>query len=33
MANTVEQITIGKLDVRLQENNKQIEIDRLARIF
>lgn len=33
MANTVEQITVGQLDMRLQENNKQIEIDRLSKAF
>jgi len=33
MANTVEQITVGQLDMRLQENNQQIEIDRLSKAF
>lgn len=33
MTNTVEHITVGQLDVRLQENNKQIEIDRLSKAF
>ena len=33
MANTVEQITVGQLDMRLQENNKQIEIDKLSKAF
>ena len=33
MADTVEQITVGQLDVRLQENTNLIEIDRLAKAF
>ena len=33
MTNTVEHITVGQLDIRLQENNKQIEIDRLSKAF
>ena len=33
MTSTVEHITVGQLDIRLQENNKQIEIDRLSKAF
>lgn len=33
IANTVERITVGQLDMRLQENNKQVEIDRLSKAF
>jgi len=33
IANTVELITVGQLDMRLQENNNQIEIDRLSKAF
>lgn len=33
MTNTVEQVTVGQLDMRLNENNKQIEIDRLSKAF
>ncbi|MCJ7688598.1 MAG: ATP-binding protein [Clostridiaceae bacterium] len=33
MTNTVERITVGQLDMRLQENNKQVEIDRLSKAF
>ncbi|WP_312884269.1 sensor histidine kinase [Clostridium psychrophilum] len=33
MADTVEKITIGQLNMRLRENNKQVEIDRLSIAF
>ena len=33
IANTVGKITVGQLDMRLQENNKQMEIDKLSKAF